>query len=306
MNIHSPHKNPNIGLAMIDRRFLSLAAQFGFLTVALLFGLVAGSAAEPLASKAGDGVERRDLCRDPSLDQCTHLANQGDVDAQVFLAEHYVSRYYMRGRHSFPEEDRLAFEWMSRAASHGHVRAQFSLGSFYHHGDFVSVDRDQAFVWYRRAAEQGDRNAEEALARLMGAVAQGRFENGLLLVCLLALFIFPALSLGDRSLTGYAGRFWFWVPHFTSLFVVAWWLSRGSWGGDKHPFLRSLLDGVAPEVAMNLIILVPFFSGLIYLVAFYSRPQDRGHFWVSLLLYVPVVVAAVIFGSFMAQLAKLG
>lgn len=291
---------------MIERRFLSLAVLFGLLTVTLMFCLVAGADAEPLPSKTGDGVDRRDLCRHPSLDQCAHLANQGDVEAQYLLAEHYVSRYYMRGRHSFSDEDRLAFEWMSRAASHGHVRAQFSLGSFYHHGDFVSVDRDQAFVWYRRAAEQGNHNAEEALARLMGAVAQGRFENGILLVCLLALFLFPALSRGDRSLAGYAGRIWFWVPHFTSLLVVTWWVSGGSWGGDKHPFLRHLLDGVAPEVAMNVIILAPFFSGLIYWVAFYNRPQDRGHFWVSLSLYVPVVVAAVIFGSFMAQLAKLG
>jgi len=50
---------------------------------------------------------------------------------------------------------------------------------------------------------------------------------------------------------------------------------------------------------------MPILSGLIYLVAFFRYPQERGHFWVSLALYVPMLLAAITFLYFMAQLAKL-
>jgi hypothetical protein len=272
--------------------------------LALLLWALTGSAADPQAGGPADGPNWRDACRDLSLAQCAERAGQGDADAQYWLAEHYVSRHDTggQGRRAAAEEDGLAFDWMARAANQGHGAAQHRLGSFYHHGRFVPADRDQARVWYRRAVERGDPAAAKALADLEGAAAQGRFENEILLAWLLALCIAPALSRGDRSLAGYAGRLWIWAPHFGSLVAAAWWVSGGSWGRAKHPLLAGLTDGIGPDLVGNLFILLPLFSGLIFLLTFYGRPQDRGHFWVSLSLYVPPLVAAGALGHVMARL----
>lgn len=274
--------------------------------LALMLVTLTASAGHPPPNATDQGSHWRDVCDEFSLEQCADLARQGDVNAQYFLAAHYVSQSDMRGhKHPAPEVERMAFEWMAQAARQGHIRAQLRLGHFYEQGRFVPADREQALGWYQRAAEHGDLDAKRALADLKGAVAQGHFENVIFLVCLLAIFIFPSVSRGDRSLAAYARRFWFWAPHFTSLFIAAWWVSRGAWGRSKHPFLGSLMDGITPEVATNLFILMPVLSGLIYLLAFYRYPQDRRHFWVSLSIYIPMILTAVVFGYFMAQLAKL-
>jgi len=273
----------------------------------MLFALAALAATQsPGTADTQTLPNRVEVCQNLTLEHCTHLAHQGDMDAQYFLAQHYVSLSYMRGRgHPAPEDDHLALEWMARAANQGHIRAQLQLGSFYQQGQFISADREQALAWYQRAAEGGDMDAKNALGKLRGAVAQGRFENMIFIICLLALVIFPSLSRKDQSLSGYARRFWFWAPHFTSLFVVAWWVSAGEWGRIKHPFVGSFMAGITPGMEVYIWICMPVLSGLIYLLTYFRYPQDRGHFWVSLALYVPMLLAASIFMYFMVQLAKL-
>jgi uncharacterized protein len=54
-----------------------------------------------------------------------------------------------------------------QAAEQGDATSQYSLGRLYHLGQGVSQDYVQAVAWYRKAAEQGDENARQALENLL-------------------------------------------------------------------------------------------------------------------------------------------
>jgi uncharacterized protein len=51
-------------------------------------------------------------------------------------------------------------------AVRGDSKAQFQLGSLYHQGKGVKKDFSQAFLWYRRAAQQGDADAQYSLGNM--------------------------------------------------------------------------------------------------------------------------------------------
>ncbi|MCK5497628.1 MAG: sel1 repeat family protein, partial [Gammaproteobacteria bacterium] len=48
----------------------------------------------------------------------------------------------------------------------GDSKAQFQLGTLYHQGKSVRKDLTQAFLWYRRAAQQGDSDAQYSLGNM--------------------------------------------------------------------------------------------------------------------------------------------
>ena len=56
-------------------------------------------------------------------------------------------------------------EWRA-AADRGEAWAQFNLGLAYDKGDGVEKDLREAVRWYRKAAEQGDKEAQRALQKL--------------------------------------------------------------------------------------------------------------------------------------------
>lgn len=51
---------------------------------------------------------------------------------------------------------RGAFELFSVAAKNGDASSQNSLGYFYDHGIGIKKNHENAFLWYRRSARQGD------------------------------------------------------------------------------------------------------------------------------------------------------
>jgi TPR repeat protein len=55
-----------------------------------------------------------------------------------------------------PQDSTKVAQWYRRAAEQGNVNAQFNLGLMYRRGDGVPQDFTKAAQWYRRAAEQGD------------------------------------------------------------------------------------------------------------------------------------------------------
>ncbi len=61
----------------------------------------------------------------------------------------------------------------------GHAEAQYRLGDWYHHGKNVKRNQVQAFLWYRRAAEQDHVDAQYALANLY-LTGDGVRQNDLL------------------------------------------------------------------------------------------------------------------------------
>jgi TPR repeat protein len=62
------------------------------------------------------------------------------------------------------QDDRLAFEWYSKAAAHGHVEAMNRLGILYAQGRGVPRDYAEAVTWYSRAVANGSLPAVGNLA----------------------------------------------------------------------------------------------------------------------------------------------
>jgi TPR repeat protein len=53
-----------------------------------------------------------------------------------------------------------AMKWVRKAAEQGDKNAQYFLGMMYHKGEGVPLDYTEAAKWYRKAAEQGDAVAQ--------------------------------------------------------------------------------------------------------------------------------------------------
>ena len=64
-----------------------------------------------------------------------------------------------------PQNDE-ALLWFRKAAEQGDAIAQFNLGLLYYYGDGVPQDYVKAASWYRKAAEQGYAGAQAGLAAL--------------------------------------------------------------------------------------------------------------------------------------------
>jgi hypothetical protein len=59
-----------------------------------------------------------------------------------------------------------AMEWFKKAADQGNAEAQCKIGSMYENGDGVPRDYAEAVKWYRKAADQGNAEAEKNIERL--------------------------------------------------------------------------------------------------------------------------------------------
>ena len=84
-------------------------------------------------------------------------AEEGDLEAQ----------YEMGWRHAIGMngelDDDTAVEWLQRAAAAGHSLAQNNLGARYYTGDGVDQNFKQAYRYFYKAANQGDRKAGKNL-----------------------------------------------------------------------------------------------------------------------------------------------
>ena len=65
-----------------------------------------------------------------------------------------------------PQNDKTAAQWYRRAAEQGNAEAQFNLGLMYFNGRGVAQDYKVAAQWYRRAAEQGHAEGQTALGAM--------------------------------------------------------------------------------------------------------------------------------------------
>ena len=70
-----------------------------------------------------------------------------------------------RGR-GVPQDYTQAALWYRKAAEQGNAEAQYDLGALYVKGQGVPQDYAQAALWYRKAAEQGDAEAQWRLGGL--------------------------------------------------------------------------------------------------------------------------------------------
>ena len=64
------------------------------------------------------------------------------------------------------QDYKQAFTWFLKSAQEGNKFAQYSLANLYYYGNGVEKDLSQAFLWYRKSSEQGQPYASYAVAQL--------------------------------------------------------------------------------------------------------------------------------------------
>ena len=88
----------------------------------------------------------------------SRAAAGGDVEAMYRLGRSYMS--YNRGSPYDPPQGR---ELLRSAAEQGYVPAQMTLGSYFLSGLSTPQNQQEALRWFRRAADQGSREAKTVI-----------------------------------------------------------------------------------------------------------------------------------------------
>src|SRR3984957_4381064 len=96
----------------------------------------------------GDGVSRSATAAMPWYQRA---AAQGEPESQVQLGIAYEAGHY-----GFPENWDLAAKLYQASAMQGWRKGQFEFGRAFQFGMGVPQDRQQAIVWYRKTAANGD------------------------------------------------------------------------------------------------------------------------------------------------------
>lgn len=115
-----------------------------------LFFITVLSLSLSTAYAAADDVENK------SLAEIQQLANEGDANAQLALAD----RYYQGN--GVEESDEQAKTWYMKAAEQGNADAQYELGAMY----FDEQESAQAIPWFKKAAAQGNADAQFQLGNI--------------------------------------------------------------------------------------------------------------------------------------------
>lgn len=94
-----------------------------------------------------------------SIHYYTQAALGGDPNSMLSMCAWYLvgSEPYL------PKDENEAFEWAKRAAVCNLPKAQFALANFYEKGIGCIKNNNEAQVWYKKAAENGD---EKSLQRI--------------------------------------------------------------------------------------------------------------------------------------------
>ncbi|KAI5952833.1 SKT5 [Candida jiufengensis] len=94
-----------------------------------------------------------------SIHYYTQAALAGDPNSMLSMCAWYLvgSEPYL------PKDENEAFEWAKRAATCNLSKAQFALANFYEKGIGCIKNSQEAQLWYKKAAENGD---EKSLARI--------------------------------------------------------------------------------------------------------------------------------------------
>lgn len=83
-----------------------------------------------------------------STEDLTACANKGDAIAQYNLGIRYEQGRY------FPQDEKQAVEWYSKAAEQNNANAQYNLGLKYEQGKGILQDIQKALEWITKAAKQ--------------------------------------------------------------------------------------------------------------------------------------------------------
>lgn len=77
-----------------------------------------------------------------------------------------LGSWYEMGGFGMVKDQKLATQWFAKAANQGNPKAQFKLGVAFEKGSGGETSETKAFVWYCKAAGQGDADARNLIASL--------------------------------------------------------------------------------------------------------------------------------------------
>ena len=102
----------------------------------------------------------------PLLWELESNARAGDADAQYNLGKYYASRNLHKFGYSGwpnPEKQEEAFMWFKRSAEQGNAKGQYGVGQCYMTGIGVTKNQQKALLWFMKSAIQGYDEAQYAL-----------------------------------------------------------------------------------------------------------------------------------------------
>lgn len=89
----------------------------------------------------------------------TKAADKGHIKAMNNLGELYFTK---EGMHDY----KLALEWLTKAANGGFPNAMYNIGVIYDEGLGVAIQMEEAYNWFKKAADKGLELAKEAVKRI--------------------------------------------------------------------------------------------------------------------------------------------
>ena len=106
------------------------------------------------------------LTSDPTSDkkERTYAEIAEDAEAGDAKAQYELGNMFYYGNKGVPQNHELAMAWYRRAADQGNTDAQFSIGQMYAIGFGVPKNMSEALKWYQKAGENGNLNAQLKLA----------------------------------------------------------------------------------------------------------------------------------------------
>ncbi|MBX9695258.1 MAG: sel1 repeat family protein, partial [Cyanobacteria bacterium] len=110
-----------------------------------------------LVDRSVIGMVTKQDCPNPAA-LLSKVAAEGDIDARMELA-----RGYRFGRSGIERDKAKAIKLFKECADQGNCEAQNALGDIYSSSLDGEPNLDEACVWYRKAAAQGDTDAKERI-----------------------------------------------------------------------------------------------------------------------------------------------
>ncbi|KAF9545883.1 hypothetical protein EC957_010387 [Mortierella hygrophila] len=96
-----------------------------------------------------------------SIQHYERAAMGGDGNGEAEMA---LSGWYLSGADNyFAADDRLAFHYASKAADLNLPKAQYAMGYYHEVGISIPIDLEKAMEFYKRAAENGNKDAKKRL-----------------------------------------------------------------------------------------------------------------------------------------------
>jgi serine/threonine protein kinase len=159
--LSSPGRAPSdagrkLGALAVGGAVVLALGGFVFLSLGALTTSTSKAPAVPEVAATGSGPTQAEW------EELTKLAEEGDVEAQLGLADLYDD-----AGDAFE-----AFRLREEAALDGNTEGMLALGTMYHHGLGTDKSLELALSWYERAADQGSEPAAERAAGIEKLVAR--------------------------------------------------------------------------------------------------------------------------------------